>query len=125
MSYYLFEKPTLQHLQFLYKILAPMNKRTSFLVGLLTGAAAGAVLGLLYAPDKGINTRERLSYLLSKYKNQLEDLLKELSQGGAEATSEAKEEGQKVINDVKEKAEKLLGDVESLMEQIKQPKNPA
>jgi gas vesicle protein len=30
-----------------------MNKQGSFVVGLVAGLAAGAVLGLLYAPDKG------------------------------------------------------------------------
>jgi gas vesicle protein len=96
-----------------------MNKQGTFLVGLLTGAAIGTVLGLLYAPDKGSNTRERLSYLLSKYKNQLEELLKQLQSDAEQATNEAKEESLKVTNDAKEKAEKLLNEVETMMEQMK------
>ncbi|MEJ2882420.1 YtxH domain-containing protein [Pedobacter sp. GR22-6] len=35
--------------------------RTAAVVGLLTGLAVGAVLGILFAPDSGKNTRERIS----------------------------------------------------------------
>lgn len=35
----------------------------------LSGAALGAIVGILYAPDKGKNTRDRLSYQLDKYKD--------------------------------------------------------
>ncbi len=35
-----------------------------YLRGLTHGAIAGAILALLYAPDKGVNTRRRVSRLL-------------------------------------------------------------
>jgi hypothetical protein len=38
-----------------------MKESTSnFLLGLLAGAAAGALVGILFAPDKGSKTRENI-----------------------------------------------------------------
>ena len=97
-----------------------MSKTTDNLMSFLAGAAAGAILGILYAPDKGTNTRERLTYRLEKYKLKLEDLLEEIMEEEAEpVTSMARSEGEKVIQDAREKAEKLLEDVDNLIGQIK------
>ncbi len=97
-----------------------MSKTTDNLMSFLAGAAAGAILGILYAPDKGTNTRERLTYRLEKYKQKLEALLEELIEEETEpVTSFARSEGEKVIQDAREKAERLLEDVDSLIGQIK------
>jgi gas vesicle protein len=42
-----------------------------YLRGLTHGAIAGAVLGLLYAPDTGVNMRRRLSRLLGQAQEML------------------------------------------------------
>ena len=47
----------------------------------LSGAAIGAVLGILYAPAKGSHTREKLSFRLDKYKKMLEQFLDDLVTG--------------------------------------------
>jgi gas vesicle protein len=81
------------------------------------------LIGILYAPDKGVNTREKLSFILEKYRKQLEDLIEELVNTKNIAPSQAKTEGERVIKDAREKAEKLLQDVDSLMGQIKKKAN--
>jgi gas vesicle protein len=89
------------------------------LAGLVTGAAVGASFGILYAPDKGRNTRDRLTYQLDKYRDRLKELIDELVEGRDSPANDARNEGQRVINDAREKAERLLGDVEQLMGQIR------
>jgi len=56
-----------------------MSKTSNTLFSFLLGAATGAVIGILYAPDKGSNTRDRLSYKLDKYRSMLESLLEDLA----------------------------------------------
>jgi gas vesicle protein len=98
-----------------------MSKKSgNTLIAFLFGAAAGAVLGILYAPDKGTNTREKLSFRLDKYRDMLQELVNDFVSGKeTPLTSEAKSQGQKVVDEAKNKAERLLEDVDELLEQIR------
>ena len=49
-------------------------KTDKALLGVLGGLAAGALLGILYAPDKGINTRKRIKRKSNEYADDLKDL---------------------------------------------------
>jgi len=97
-----------------------MSKKSNTLLAFLTGAATGAILGLLYAPDKGENTRDKLSYQLDKYKKKLDKVLEEFIEGTEIAENEAKVEGEKIVSNAKVKAEKLLDDVNGLINKIKE-----
>ena len=87
----------------------------AFLFGILTGA----VLGILFAPDKGTNTRDRLSFQMDKYKKKVEELALELTEGENLEENNEKQKGKAIINETKHKAEKLLDDVNGLISQIK------
>ncbi|MFY0625417.1 MAG: YtxH domain-containing protein [Reichenbachiella sp.] len=96
-----------------------MSKNSNSFLAFLTGAATGALMGILYAPDKGENTRDRLTYQLDKYRKKLDELLDEMVEGKDLSDNQAKSDGQKIVDDAKEKAEKLLDDVNGLIDQIK------
>jgi gas vesicle protein len=98
-----------------------MSKSSRDLSFFLTGIATGALIGLLYAPEEGKATRDKLSYRLTKYRNQLQQLVNDLIESATELPeNDQKDEGQRVVNDAKEKAERLLADVDKLMAQIKE-----
>lgn len=99
-----------------------MSKSGNFVAGLITGAMAGTVLALLYAPDTGQNTRNRLSYQLSSYKDELNDLIAELRKEKQKLMSEAKEKGEKVVSEAKEKADNLIREAEDLLDSIETAK---
>jgi gas vesicle protein len=96
-----------------------MGNLTRTLVSFTAGVVAGAALGILYAPDKGIHTRNKLTFQLDRYRKRLKELIDLLSDEQSTHFNVAKSEGQKVVSETKEKAERLLTDVEELMSQIK------
>ena len=48
-------------------------KSSNVLLGIVGGLAAGAVLGVLFAPDKGTNTRKKIAKKSSDLKDNITD----------------------------------------------------
>lgn len=96
-----------------------MSKKSDSIIAFAAGILAGTAIGILFAPDKGSNTRDKLTYKLDKCRAKLKDLIDELVEEKELPSTAAKAEGQKIINAARNKAERLLVDVESLMDEIK------
>ncbi len=99
-----------------------MKKSAAYFLTFLAGVAAGTVVGILYAPDEGKNTRDKISFQLDRYREKLMEMLSNLKKQSELPVSAAKTEGERIISDTKAEAEKLLSDVEALMSQINQVK---
>lgn len=98
-----------------------MSKSKDFTLGLISGALVGSAIALLYAPDKGSNTRDVLSYRLSTYLDDLTHLIDELSEEKA-SISEAKRKGDLVVEDARNRAEDLIREAEDLLDTIEKTK---
>lgn len=96
-----------------------MSKSGGSFFAFLLGIVTGGILGILYAPDKGTNTRDRVSFQLDKLKKQLEGFIEDVVEGKAVLNNEAKDQGEKIVKDAKDKAEQLLDDVNGLISQMK------
>lgn len=96
-----------------------MSKSKDFTLGILAGAALGSVIALLYAPDKGSNTRDILSYRLSNYVDELSHLIEKLSDE-KEMISDAKKKGDLVVEDARQRAEDLIKEAEDLLGSIEE-----
>jgi gas vesicle protein len=79
-----------------------MNSGKLFL-GLLAGVAAGALLGVLFAPDKGTSTRKKITKKSEDYVDSLKEKFNEFLDTIGDKVDEVKEDVEKV----KAKAESI------------------
>jgi gas vesicle protein len=84
-----------------------MKSGSSFLTGLLAGAAIGGIIALLYAPKSGKETRDQI-------RMKFEDLEKELEN----LTNQAKQKTGKVKEDIAQKLADLQREIDNLSRTI-------
>ena len=77
------------------------------LLGVLAGVAAGALLGILFAPDKGWNTRKKISKKSEDYVDALRDKFDEFLDNISAKVDEVKEE----VTDFSEQAKAKVNEV--------------
>lgn len=92
-----------------------------FLLGLISGAMAGSLFALFYAPDSGDKLRDKLSYHLNNYLDELGNLIERLNKE-KQIISDAKKQGNLVVKDAEEKAESLIKEAEDLLKTINEAK---
>ena len=83
------------------------------LLGVLAGIAAGATLGILFAPDKGTNTRRKISRKSDEYADELESKFNDFIQNITEKFEDMKDEAAHIIEAGEHKVEKILDEASS------------
>ncbi len=72
-----------------------MSTNSKIILGIVGAAAAGVVVGLLLAPEKGTDTREKITKTAGDWGTQLSDLFA----NAKEELNNLKGKGSKVAND--------------------------
>ena len=86
-------------------------KNSDVVVGILGGLAVGAILGVLFAPDKGSNTRRKIAEkgtdLKDNLKGNFNDFVASIEDQYSNFTSNAED----VIEEGKSKLERMSSDI--------------
>jgi gas vesicle protein len=99
------------------------NNTGQTVLALLTGAAIGAGIGILYAPEKGSKTRENISKSAQKAQKELSKKLKETTDALGKKASAARvsfeEKLEDTISNVSYKADDVLKALEEKLEELR------
>ncbi len=82
-----------------------------FFWGMVTAAAAGAIIGLLLAPEEGNKIRKKIRKKTNSLASELIDALEKSKQEAAALKSKAGEYKDDLVNSAKERANGLGGQV--------------
>lgn len=93
------------------------------LLALITGAAVGAAIGLLYAPDSGENTRVKLSKDAKKAQDQFNKKYQETSSNLSTKAKQARKDFEarleETLSSASYKADEILSAMESKLEDLR------
>ena len=92
-----------------------MASKTTYALSVIGAAAAGVVIGLLLAPDKGSETRERIRRTAGDWSDSLK--------GFFSKTDATLEDGKAALNEIKDSARHAKSSAEEKVNRIKDSMN--
>ncbi len=78
------------------------------LLGVLAGVAAGALVGILFAPDKGSATRKKIAKKGTDYADELKDKFNEFIESITDQIDAAEEEAEDLVKKGRAKADQAM-----------------
>ena len=84
-----------------------MKSFSSFISGLLAGAAVGGIIALLYAPQSGKETREKVKQKFNDLEKEIDDL-----------KTKAGQKSSKVKSDIAARLAELQKEIENLSKEV-------
>lgn len=84
-----------------------MNSTGKFILGVLGAAAAGTVVGLLIAPDKGSETRKKLVESIGKLAIDAANVLQSGKQQLSDVSNTVADEAEGLKNDAKQRVKNV------------------
>lgn len=99
------------------------NSSSNTLIGILAGTAIGATLGILFAPDKGINTRQLIADETNAAKDKLTTQAMHLKDRVVETVAARKgtleEQVEQIVSDVSYKTDDVITTLENKLAELK------
>lgn len=90
------------------------GNKEKMILAALTGVASGVVIGLLFAPEKGEETRKKISEKRSEYLKDIKAEIEELRDSLNKSIEAGKEEVGELGQEVKKKGDDILGKAKKL-----------
>ena len=96
-----------------------MSSSGKIITGILAGAAVGAILGILFAPDKGSETRKKIAEKGTDLTDNIKTKASEYADIVSEKYDKVKEkimgDGKEMYNQAREKANSVKSDLRNSM----------
>lgn len=90
-------------------------KNTRMILTALSATATGVLLGLLYAPNKGTATREKITKKSQEYSDYIVDKVDDFVDSVSRPLKDIEEESERLADKAKSKAQKATADANSKM----------
>ncbi|MFB6247166.1 MAG: YtxH domain-containing protein [Salinibacter sp.] len=89
----------------------------------LAGGALGFTLGMIFAPQRGPDTRRQLAYQLEHLAAQTEDFLRRVLESQPDAGAD--QSGDELVADAQARADHIRSDIDALLEELREQSTSA